>query len=773
MNIKNLLIVIILCVGIYFTNLIYWSEISWEINWWWNLNSWNWIQWWVIPSTSSLEKPNNIVVTPLSTSSLQISFSATNWASSYKIYRSTNSDFTDWVTTIYNWALSSYIDNWLSTNTIYYYKVSAIYIVSGQTLESTLQSVAISWKTNSTTISLSWDSNTQLNILTWNWFQIWTWSITNIGSWIVVWDNSILMNSWTFNIWIILVSRNSVEIDSWSTIFTWVAEASFSSWINITLTWWAQFSWTINPPTFQAISEADELSWAYQIISIIKVWNDENSIYFDSWVTLRIPTPWTNAWDIVSVYYSTNWTSWNLLSNQTVILINWLPYIEFTTTHFSYFSVWEVLPMCSSSDYDVWEWSTCSSSSQSRTVTKKSTSSCNADSPVKPSTTQSCSSWSSSSSSWWGWGWWWGWWWTLYTTKTTNSTWENLSWSSTNSWNNLNNESIDLESENLEDTEKNDQNYNENTQNSINDENIMDNTQNSLTNINSQSREEKLLTINTTSSKYIIGWLYNVELKIPNFKSENTIKTIKSINKLILKYIYEKRIWWYELNELISNYNNFILSIYELKENNSIDWKKYAYYYLNNLLDIYWNYKEIIPSKTLKDNEFEFALSFLNRYWLSKFNNIDEFKPFDFTTREQASKMFSIFAKDILNLKENINSNCEFKDLNWIDSTLKNYILSACNLWIMKWWNWEFKPFESLKKSQAIVILIRTIYWNLDENKEIWYENYITKAIEKWLIKETDKEWNKIDIKKLDESNITRYELWLMLYRAFNKINNL
>lgn len=721
-----------------------WSEIIWTI--WWN----SWITWVVVPDSTTLQKPSNITILPQSTSSLLITYSNVQWAIWYKIYKATNSTFDEWLSTINNWLNISYLDSWLTQNTTYFYKVSAVYEINWQTAESSLPTIWASWKTNAQILNLSWNTDQIINTLTWNWFQIWTWSYLLSDSNDLVWDQPIWIITWNIWVWIILVSRNSIEVQSWASIITWTAEVKLFSWLNISLTWWASFSWTINPPIFQSLNIADELSWSINIVWVIKVWNDNENIYFDSWVNVLMPVSWALSWDEVKVFTSIDWINWSFVWNSIVKIINWIPFVEFTTTHFSYFSVWESLPFCEETDYDIWEYSTCSNWNQTRTVTKKSTSSCNSESPNKPSTSNSCSISSSSSSSWW-----WGWWWFryIYDQKNLLTTWskENKT-KTTQTWNNTKiNEKLENIEEQLDNWE------------------IEENT-NKNDNLEQQNNQWKISKRIRKISKIDLTDNIQVELKIPIFWNEIRNQIVKNLNKKFLIALYKRKILPNDLNDIIENYNKFLLAMYLYKEEWNNSWWTIAKYYFWKIWKIFWNYKNITWLDNIDDDEFWYAITFLNKYGIEKTENINNFNKDEILTRQQVAKMLSLYATKVINIKPNTQENCNFQDIEFWDKSYQDYIKSSCQLWIMKWSNWLFFPYFNIKKSELITILIRTIYWKLDETNNIWFKEYIDKAIEIWLIKDTP---NNKDYESIAQKDITKYELSLMLYRLYKIINKI
>jgi hypothetical protein len=78
--------------------------------------------------------------------------------------------------------------------------------------------------------------------------------------------------------------------------------------------------------------------------------------------------------------------------------------------------------------------------------------------------------------------------------------------------------------------------------------------------------------------------------------------------------------------------------------------------------------------------EFKKAMTFLYSYDVTDFNAIDDFAPFESLTREQAAKIFTKFAMNVLCRKPNSNLNTSYADINTANSSLKNYITLAYQL---------------------------------------------------------------------------------------------
>lgn len=95
------------------------------------------------------------------------------------------------------------------------------------------------------------------------------------------------------------------------------------------------FDQVIYPPTDISVNNIEN------VINAVSVWSDTESLSLVWWTaTISIPAPWKNQWDEVSIYYSEdNWDTWEFHANDTVELIWWQSYVEFTTTHFTDFAI--------------------------------------------------------------------------------------------------------------------------------------------------------------------------------------------------------------------------------------------------------------------------------------------------------------------------------------------------------------------------------------------------------------------------------------------------
>ncbi len=177
---------------------------------------------------------------------------------------------------------------------------------------------------------------------------------------------------------------------------------------------------------------------------------------------------------------------------------------------------------------------------------------------------------------------------------------------------------------------------------------------------------------------------------------------------------------------------------------------------------------KIIKNNNTKDEELKEAIEWMYENWLTIFNSPDTFMSNDNLTREQASKFFAQFASKVLNkdFTENVDLSI-FSDIGNADSSLTYYIIQSNYMWLFQGSNWKFMPFNKLTQAQAIAVAIRMIDWYLDETSWKRYENYYNNANNYWLLKR----W-KFDLTTLDKTNITRWDMALILYNLYKYIEN-
>lgn len=169
---------------------------------------------------------------------------------------------------------------------------------------------------------------------------------------------------------------------------------------------------------------------------------------------------------------------------------------------------------------------------------------------------------------------------------------------------------------------------------------------------------------------------------------------------------------------------------------------------------------------TPSDNtELTEAILWMYNNWLTSYNTIDKFMWNDYLTREQASKIFVKFANTLWKY-DDVHINNQFTDIKNADPTLLVYIWNAYSMWIIKWVDNRFMPFNKLTRAQAIAIIIRISNWLQNENGIQWYSVYYNIANGDLILSGL---W--FNYSTLDSVNIKRSEVALLLYRLNNYLN--
>lgn len=128
-------------------------------------------------------------------------------------------------------------------------------------------------------------------------------------------------------------------------------------------------------------------------------------------------------------------------------------------------------------------------------------------------------------------------------------------------------------------------------------------------------------------------------------------------------------------------------------------------------------------------------------------------------SRRELSLLLWRYAEKIFN-KSQINTNCVFADLNEIGLDIKKEILKSCQLWLFKWYKWNFLPKAISTRWQVIMVLARL----LNENPNMELDDSYDYMLENWIIKVDDrKEWR----------TAIRYEIYLIMYRIILKYGKL
>lgn len=122
-------------------------------------------------------------------------------------------------------------------------------------------------------------------------------------------------------------------------------------------------------------------------------------------------------------------------------------------------------------------------------------------------------------------------------------------------------------------------------------------------------------------------------------------------------------------------------------------------------------------------------MSFLWSYEMTKFDSVDGYDPYRNLSRQEAAKIFSQFAMNVLCRQPDKNLTVNYSDTANTDPSLTPYITLAYQLGLMKgsgMGDGEFRPFDFISKAEVNAVLIRMIlksYLN-EENLDTWFANY-------------------------------------------------
>ena len=273
-------------------------------------------------------------------------------------------------------------------------------------------------------------------------------------------------------------------------------------------------------------------------------------------------------------------------------------------------------------------------------------------------------------------------------------------------------------------------------------------------------------------------WKMSYELQNPRREQYYTkwkliwLTTVDDINKFDHELTrYEIALMIYRLKNLVQNEQlksmalNKIWNITTNQEDTIASWTINPETVTDNLETLVW---WINPNT---DPELLEAIYWMHDNNLTIYNNPTEYKPFDTLNRAGAAKIFDKFS-NMLSLwtsEAYLPGDCEFTDIANLDSTTQAHIVNICKKWLIKWWNWLFKPNDTINKSQFIVALIRMFEWkHLDETTDPRWNNYFVEAQELWLVAP----WDALTF----DTPISRYEVALFLYKfniKYKMLNNL
>ena len=174
---------------------------------------------------------------------------------------------------------------------------------------------------------------------------------------------------------------------------------------------------------------------------------------------------------------------------------------------------------------------------------------------------------------------------------------------------------------------------------------------------------------------------------------------------------------------------------------------------------------ENVEAELLTWDEFDRALYRMYKNWLTKYDNSDEFRPYDNLTREESAKMIGQLYSVLWFSKEDKWFNCSFVDTNMFDPTLAEHIYNVCRRWIFRWNDktQQYMPHDNLTKGQLLAVLLRIFEWKMSNEsaQPRWIEYYV-KALALGMT-------NEMNLSKFDQP-VSRREASLLIFRFKNMI---
>lgn len=160
------------------------------------------------------------------------------------------------------------------------------------------------------------------------------------------------------------------------------------------------------------------------------------------------------------------------------------------------------------------------------------------------------------------------------------------------------------------------------------------------------------------------------------------------------------------------------------------------------------------------DPALQEAIYWLHDIGVTRYTDINDYRPFDPISRQEAAKMYVTFryALGIQTTASVAEAQCQFTDLINADQTLVPYIQQACSIGILKWSSGLFLPFDNLTRAQAITILLRITDGYQDESGAIWWQKYYDRAVQLGMISPMSAE--------NFQKPISRYEIAMLLYKS-------
>lgn len=161
--------------------------------------------------------------------------------------------------------------------------------------------------------------------------------------------------------------------------------------------------------------------------------------------------------------------------------------------------------------------------------------------------------------------------------------------------------------------------------------------------------------------------------------------------------------------------------------------------------------------------ELEQAITWMYNNWLTIYQTPSAFMYNKWLRRDEATKFFVKYAKNIIWIAPDYNRECSFYDLDEARPDLKDLIVESCQLWLFQWYNWNFMPSQYLTNAQALTVFMRILKWWEDELWNHFADNYQIKAKQLWII-----DWLPFNDRNQFDQNTTRWNVARLIFRWFN-----
>lgn len=219
-------------------------------------------------------------------------------------------------------------------------------------------------------------------------------------------------------------------------------------------------------------------------------------------------------------------------------------------------------------------------------------------------------------------------------------------------------------------------------------------------------------------------------------------------------------------NSSIEKYSNICLPPLDISHHTPIVNILYIHYMMKKLWWIsillsalYFLLSTFVPASAQTPN-FSDVLEWMHSIGLTKYDQVDQFRPFDSITRWEAAKFVAEYA-ELQSLPKNYTQ-CDFSDIAGYDSTLTPHIKQACFYGLMKWSNGRYRPNWLITEAEAITVVMRSVYGFFEETADPRYIAYYNRWVDLGLITNESLRW-------VGTTNISREKLGTWLYQVANQ----